>query len=159
MKLPLDLGPIAEGIKSIQESIRTIRDSVALLPDVAKSLEQINKGMDFMGSEVHRMRLGVDELTIEVAKMVEGVDPLEDRLTEVSAHIQRLEPKLDELRDTLHPLRRVGKRMGRRREESDGNGSNGHVPEAEPIGEPFAEEPDQTESGVNVSQAEGSAES
>ncbi len=156
MKLP-DLGPIAQGIKSIQETILTIRDSVALLPEVAKSLEEIRKGMNFMGSEVHRMRLGVDELTVEVAKMVDGVEPLDGRLGEVSSHIEKLEPKLDELRDTLHPLRRVGKRMGRRRElvilTEDGDG---HV-----VLEPGADaaEVDQTESGEKVSQVDGSAES
>ena len=101
--------------------------------------------MDFMGSEVHRMRLGVDELTVEVEKMVEGVEPLEGKLAEVSSHIERLEPKLDELRDTLHPLRRVGKRMGSRREEPVANGGNGQL--AEPIGELFADELGQTESG------------
>ncbi|CAN5627101.1 hypothetical protein BH10ACT11_BH10ACT11_19380 [soil metagenome] len=160
MKLPIDLNPITDGIRSIQESMLTIRDSIGLLPEVAKTLEEIRKGMDFMGSEVHRMRLGVDELTVEVAKMVDGVEPLEGKLVEVSGHIERLEPKLDELRDTLHPLRRVGKRMGRRRDDlGSAEVENGDGDLDGELLEPLTGELDQIESGEKVSQAEGSPES
>ena len=38
VKLPLDLTPITEGLRSISETMRAIRDSVALLPQVAETL-------------------------------------------------------------------------------------------------------------------------
>ena len=45
VKLPLDLTPITEGLRSISDTMRAIRDSVALLPQVAETLADIQEGV------------------------------------------------------------------------------------------------------------------
>jgi hypothetical protein len=142
VKLPLDLTPITEGLRSISETMRTIRDSVALLPQVAETLAEIQQGVESMGTEVRTMRMGVDELGVEVKGMRSAVDPMVAHLDVVAARIEALEPRLEDLSLAIHPLRRATGRLGRRR------AANG---EAELDG-------DQTSSGENVSQAAGSAE-
>lgn len=146
MRLPLDLGPVADGLRSISETMTTIRDSVALLPDIARTLAEIEEGVNFMGREVHTMRKGVDALGVEVRGMRESVEPMVSHLDIVAERIERLEPKLEEVSLAIHPLRRASGKLGRRR------AVNGDVPDA------ATERPaDQTSSGENVSQAEGSA--
>ena len=142
VKLPLDLTPITEGLRSISETMRTIRDSVALLPQVAETLAEIQQGVRFMGDEVHTMRKGVDELGVEVKGMRAAVDPMVEHLDLVAARIEGLEPRLEDLSLAIHPLRRATGRLGRRR------GANGDA----------ALDSDQTSSGENVSQDAGSAE-
>jgi hypothetical protein len=142
VKLPLDLTPITEGLRSISETMRTIRDSVALLPQVAESLADIQQGVRFMGEEVHAMRRGVDELGVEVKGMRAAVDPMVEHLDVVAARIEGLEPRLEDLSLAIHPLRRATGRLGRRR-SANGDG---------------ALDADQTSSGENVSQDAGSAE-
>ena len=140
--LPLDLTPITEGLRSISETMRAIRDSVALLPQVADTLADIQKGVRFMGEEVHSMRRGVDELGVEVKGMRAAVDPMVEHLDGVAAQIEGLEPRLEDLSLAIHPLRRATGRLGRRR---SANGDSGL-------------DSDQTSSGENVSQDAGSAE-
>lgn len=159
MKLPVDgLGPVADSIRSISETIRTIRDSVALLPEVAETLVEIQAGVKAMGDEVHLMRTGVDAMGKDVVGMRSAVEPLEIRLEQVIGAIDRLEPRLDEMALTLHPLRRATTRLARR----------GKDDEIEPVlelapeeglgeGEPAENGARQTDSGENVSQADGSA--
>ncbi len=142
VKLPLDLTPITEGLRSISETMRAIRDSVALLPQVAETLADIQKGVKFMGEEVHTMRKGVDDLGVEVMGMRAAVDPMVDHLDGVAARIEGLEPRLEDLSLAIHPLRRATGRLGRRRS------ANGDADL----------DPDQTSSGENVSQDAGSAE-
>ena len=141
VKLPLDLTPITEGLRSISETMRAIRDSVALLPQVAETLSEIHEGVRFMGDEVHTMRKGVDELGVEVKGMRAAVDPMVDHLDLVAARIEGLEPRLEDLSLAIHPLRRATGKLGRRRAAN---------------GEPVLE--DQTSSGENESQDAGSAE-
>ena len=135
MKVPLDIGPVADGLRSIGETMRTIRDSVALLPAVAETLGRIEEGVRFMGDEVHTMRKGVDSLGVEVRGMRESVEPIVAHLDIVAARIERLEPKLDEVSLAIHPLRRATGRLSRRNSVAAA---------------------DQTDSGENVSQADGS---
>jgi uncharacterized protein YoxC len=142
VKLPLDLTPITEGLRSISETMRTIRDSVALLPQVAETLAEIQQGVEFMGEEVHTMRKGVDDLGVEVKGMRAAVDPMVEHLDLVAARVEALEPRLEDLSLAIHPLRRATGKLGRRRAA---NGADGL-------------EEDQTSSGENVSQAAGSAE-
>lgn len=142
VKLPLDLTPITEGLRSISETMWAIRDSVALLPQVAETLADIQEGVRFMGEEVHTMRKGVDELGVEVKGMRAAVDPMVEHLDGVAARIEGLEPRLEDLSLAIHPLRRATGRLGRRR---SANGDAGL-------------DSDQTSSGENVSQDAGSAE-
>ena len=147
MKVPIDIGPITDGLRSISKSMRTIRDAVGLLPQVAETLEEINKGMRFMGKEVHRMRKGVDELGVEVKGMRAAVEPLASQLDIVAERIDALDPRLEDLSLAMHPVRRATGKLGRRR------AANGDV-----VGDAAAEQLDQIESGENVSQADGSPE-
>ena len=142
VKLPLDLTPISEGLRSISEAMGAIRDSVALLPQVAETLAEIQQGVKVMGDEVHTMRKGVDALGVEVKGMRAAVDPMVDHLDLVAARIEGLEPRLEDLSLAIHPLRRATGKLGRRR------AANGDA----------AVDEDQTSSGENVSQAAGSAE-
>jgi uncharacterized protein YoxC len=142
VKLPLDLTPITEGLRSISETMRAIRDSVALLPQVAETLAEIQEGVKFMGDEVQTMRKGVDELGVEVKGMRTAVDPMVEHLDLVAARIEGLEPRLEDLSLAIHPLRRASGKLGRRRAA---NGDAGL-------------DEDQTSSGENVSQAAGSAD-
>jgi hypothetical protein len=142
VKLPLDLTPITEGLRSISETMRAIRDSVALLPQVAETLADIQRGVRFMGEEVHSMRKGVDGLGVEVQGMRGAVDPMVEHLDGVAARIEGLEPRLEDFSLAIHPLRRATGRLGRRR---SANGDAGL-------------DSDQTSSGENVSQDAGSAE-
>ena len=135
MKVPVDIGPLTEGLRSIGETMRTIRDSVSLLPEVAETLGEIQAGVQRMGDEVHLMRVGVDDLRVEVRGVQTAVEPLSDHLDLVAAGIARLEPKLDEMSLAIHPLRRATGRLTRPRRGS---------------------EDAQTSSGENVSQADGS---
>lgn len=142
VKLPLDLTPITEGLRSISETMGAIRDSVALLPQVAETLAEIQDGVKFMGEEVETMRKGVDELGVEVKGMRTAVDPMVAHLDLVAARIEGLEPRLEDLSLAIHPLRRATGKLGRRR------AANGDA----------AVDEDQTSSGENVSQAAGSAD-
>jgi DNA repair ATPase RecN len=142
VKLPLDLTPITEGLRSISETMRTIRDSVALLPQIAETLAEIQQGVEFMGTEVRTMRRGVDELGVEVKGMRSAVDPMVEHLDAVAERIEALEPRLEDLSLAIHPLRRATGRLGRRRAANGGAELDG----------------DQTSSGENVSHAAGSAE-
>ena len=143
LKLPLELTPITDGLRSISETMRAIRDSVALLPQVAETLAEIRIGVEKMGDEVHRMRMGVDALGGEVTVMREAVEPMVDHLDLVAARVEGLEPRLEDLSLAIHPLRRATGKIGRRRAAN---------------GEPAAAEEPQTSSGENVSQDAGSAE-
>jgi len=119
VKLPVDLNPVIDGIRSISETMRTIRDSVALLPEVARTLDRIEDGVKFMGDEVHSMRKGVDELGVEVKGMRVAVDPLVAHMDIVAARIEALEPRLDDLNMAIHPLRRATGKLGMRRADDD----------------------------------------
>ena len=153
MRLPLDLGPITEGLRSISETMRTIRDSVALLPDVAETLVEIQKGVERMGDEVHRMRVGVDVLGDEVRGMRAAVEPLEAQLDMVGDQVQHLGPKLEEVSLAIHPLRRATTKLGRRRAANGAELIATEDEAAAPDPEPKA---DQTSSTENVSHADGS---
>ncbi len=118
-----------------------IRDAVSLLPRVVRTLDGIQTGVDVMGDEVHRMRLGVDQMAVEVQSMSASVAPLDAQLEKVATRIDNLEPRLEDLSLALHPMRRASGKLGRRRADDALNGA------------------DQTESGENVSQAEGSPDS
>lgn len=146
MRLPLDLAPIVEGLRSISDTIRTIRESVEILPDVAATLGQIQAGVERMGDEVHLMRKGVDTLGVEVRGMRESVEPIVSHLDIVAERIERLEPKLEEVSLAIHPLRRATGKLGRRR------AANGETVDAQTADV----EVDQTSSTENVSQADGS---
>jgi len=139
VKLPLDITPITDGLRSISETMRSIRDSVALLPEVAATLAEIRDGVQAMGEEVHTMRRGVDELGVEVNGMRAG---LVEHLDLVAARVEALEPRLEDLSLAIHPLRRATGKLGRRR------AANGDLPDGDV----------QTSSGENVSQEAGSAE-
>ena len=139
VKLPLDITPVTDGLRSISETMRSIRDSVALLPEVAATLAEIRDGLKVMGEEVHTMRRGVDELGVEVKGMRAG---LVEHLDLVAARVEALEPRLEDLSLAIHPLRRATGKLGRRR------AANGDLPDDDL----------QTSSGENVSQEAGSAE-
>jgi uncharacterized protein YoxC len=139
MRLPVDLYPVVDGLRSISETMRAIRDSVALLPQVAETLARIEDGVKYMSDEVHLMRTGVDELRVEVKGMRGAVEPMVTHLDLVAERVQGLEPQLEDLSLAIHPLRRATGKLARRR-AANGDGS------------------DQTSSGENVSQEAGSAE-
>jgi hypothetical protein len=143
----VELDPLTKGIGSISESIRIIRDSVALLPDLLEKLEGIEEGVRFMADEVHKMRLGVDSLGGEVEGVRTAVAPLVPHMDRVAERVERLEPRLEDLSLALHPFRRAGSKFSRQRL------ANGLAEEV------HLDATDQTESGENVSQAEGSPDS
>lgn len=64
VKLPLDLTPITEGLRSISETMRAIRDSVALLPQVAETLAEIQDGVKFedLSLAIHPLRRATGKL-------------------------------------------------------------------------------------------------
>ena len=66
LRLPLDIAPITDGLRTISETMKVMRDSVAILPQVAETLEEIHKATRSMADEVHMMRVGVDGLSEEV---------------------------------------------------------------------------------------------
>lgn len=146
LRLPIDLAPITDGLRTISETMKVMRDSVAILPQVADTLEEIHKATVSMAAEVHLMRVGVDGLAEEVKGMRVAVEPLVSHLDEVAVKIERLEPRLEDLNLALHPLRRAsGKRARRRLANGD-------------IAEERSEDLVQTDSGENVSQSDGSPE-
>ncbi len=147
LRLPIDIGPITDGLRNISESLRSVRDSVALLPEVAKSLEEIRNATISMAEEVHLMRVGVDALGDEVDGMRKAVEPLVPHMDVVAERVERLEPRLEDLSLALHPMRRATGKLGRRR------AANGEIDE-----EPATDEAAQTDSGENVSQSDGSPE-
>ena len=147
LRLPIDLAPITDGLRTISETMKVMRDSVAILPEVAKTLEKIHKATRSMADEVHLMRVGVDDLGEEVKGMRVAVEPLVSHLDHVAERIERLEPRLEDLSLALHPLRRATGKLGRARL------ANGQT-----VAEAEAEELAQTDSGENVSHADGSAE-
>lgn len=146
LKLPLDITPITEALRTISESMRMMRDSVALLPDVAETLAEIQVGVQKMGEEVAAMRSGVDGMGEEVKGMRIAVEPLVGHLDHVAERIDALEPQLEDMSLAIHPFRRAtGKLIRRRAADGDVLGQD-------------MDEADQTESGENVSQPDGSAE-
>jgi len=146
LRLPIDLAPITDGLRTISETMKTMRDSVAILPEVAASLEEIQKATVSMAKEVHLMRVGVDALGKEVDGMRAAVEPLVPHMDLVAERVERLEPRLEDLSLALHPLRRATGKRARRRVSNDDSV------------EVAAEESAQTESGENVSQSDGSPE-
>ena len=146
LRLPIDLAPITDGLRTISETMKVMRDSVAILPEVAKTLGKIHKATQSMADEVHLMRVGVDDLGEEVKGMRVAVEPLVSHLDYVAERIDRLEPRLEDLSLALHPLRRATGKLGRARL------ANGQT-----VAEAAVDELVQTESGEKVSQAEGSA--
>ncbi len=88
LRLPIDLAPITDGLKSISETLKTMRDSVAILPEVAKTLEEIRASTRIMADEVHLMRVGVDGLADEVEGMRAAVEPLVPHMDVVAARIE-----------------------------------------------------------------------
>lgn len=147
LRLPIDLAPITDGLRTISETMKVMRDSVAILPEVATTLEEIRKATVSMGEEVHRMRVGVDTLAEEVDGMRAAVEPLVPHMDIVAARIEALEPRLEDLSLALHPMRRATGKLGRRR------AANGDVPV-----ELGTDEVAQIDSGENVSQSDGSPE-
>lgn len=150
LKLPLDITPITEGLRGISESLKVMRDSLTVLPDVAKSLGEIERLTKFMSDEVHTMRKGVDDLAVEVRSLSGSLEPLVPHIDLLVTGVEALEPRLEDLSLAIHPLRRATGKLGRRRA---GNGDPAEVAEA------LEEIQSQTESGENVSQADGSADS
>jgi len=146
LRLPLDIAPITDGLRTISETMKVMRDSVAILPQVAETLEEIHKATRSMADEVHMMRVGVDGLSEEVKGMRVAVEPLVVHLDGVAEKVERLEPRLEDLSLALHPLRRATGKRGRRRL------ANGQAVEESPEG--LA----QTDSGEKVSQSDGSPE-
>ena len=148
LKVPLDLTPITNGLRTISESMRIMVDSVSILPEVARILEEIERATVSMAEEVHLMRVGVDQLGGEVRAMKDAVEPLVPHLDHVAEGVERLEPRLEDLSLALHPLRRATGKRARRARLNNGQATDG-------VGEDLP----QTESGENVSQADGSADS
>jgi len=154
LRLPIDIGPITDGLRNISESLRSVRDSVALLPQVAATLEEIHKATVSMAEEVHLMRTGVDGLGEEVQGMRAAVEPLVPHMDVVAARIEALEPRLEDLSLALHPMRRLTRRRG----------ANGDATIEDAVAEEAAAQAGvaegiaQTESGENVSQSDGSPE-
>ncbi|MDQ2676474.1 MAG: hypothetical protein M3Y34_06665 [Actinomycetota bacterium] len=158
LRLPIDLAPITDGLRNISQSLRLMVDSVSILPEVAKTLEEIREATVGMADEVHRMRLGVDALGEEVDGMRTAVEPLVPHMDVVAARIEALEPRLEDLSLALHPMRRLTRRRG----------ANGDVAALEAVADAdaataeaeavLADELAQTDSGVNVSQSDGSPE-
>jgi uncharacterized membrane protein YccC len=154
LRLPIDLAPITDGLRSITENLKVMRDSVAILPQVAETLEEIRDGVGSMTDEVHRMRVGVDKLGEEVDGMRAAVEPLVPHMDVVAARIEALEPRLEDLSLALHPMRRLTRRRGT-------NGDAVAEDAAAEIAEAEADLADvtaQTDSGENVSQSDGSPE-
>lgn len=145
LRLPIDLAPITDGLRTISETMKVMRDSVAILPQVADTLEEIHEATVSMAAEVHLMRVGVDGLGEEVKAMRVAVEPLVSHLDEVAVKIERLEPRLEDLSLAIHPLRRATGKLGRRR-----------LADGQTVEEAAAEELAQTDSGENVSQSDGS---
>ena len=154
LRLPIDLAPITDGLRTISETMKTMRDSVAILPEVAATLEEIHKATVSMAEEVHLMRVGVDNLGEEVVGMRAAVEPLVPHMDVVAARIEALEPRLEDLSLALHPMRRLTRRRG----------TNGDVPDEDAVAEEaatqaaIADELAQMDSGENVSQSDGSPE-
>jgi hypothetical protein len=154
LRLPIDLAPITDGLRSITENLMVMRDSVAILPQVAETLEEIRDGVSTMTDEVHRMRVGVDSLGEEVDGMRAAVEPLVPHMDVVAARIEALEPRLEDLSLALHPMRRLTRRRG----------SNGDAEVEDAIADEatvqaaIADEVAQMDSGENVSQSDGSPE-
>ncbi len=147
LRIPIDIGPITDGLRDISASLRLVRDSVALLPEVAKSLEEIREATSAMAKEVHQMRTGVDGLGDEVKSMRTALEPMVSHLDVVAERVGALEPRLEDLSLALHPMRRATGKLGRRR------AANGDVAD-----EPATDEVAQIDSGENVSQSAGSPE-
>ena len=147
LKLPLDLTPITEGLRSISETLKVMRDSVAILPEVAKTLEEIRSATVEMADEVHQMRMGVDGLGDEVKSMRTALEPMVSHLDVVAERVGALEPRLEDLSLALHPMRRATGKLGRRR------AANGDAAAETATGELA-----QIDSGENVSQSDGSPE-
>jgi methyl-accepting chemotaxis protein len=152
LRLPIDIGPITDGLRNISESLRSVRDSVALLPEVVKSLEDIREGVRTMADEVHRMRVGVDGLGEEVQGMRAAVEPLVPHMDVVAARIEALEPRLEDLSLALHPMRRLTRR---RAANGDADTEDAAVEELDAEAA-VADELAQMDSGENVSQSDGS---
>lgn len=154
LRLPLDIGPITDGLRDISQSLRAVVDSVSTLPQVAEALEEIREATTSMADEVHRMRIGVDELGDEVRGMRSAVEPLVPHMDLVAARIEALEPRLEDLSLALHPMRRLTRRRG----------ANGDVPAEDLVADEAAAQAAvadgiaQTDSGENVSQSDGSPE-
>ena len=115
LRLPIDLAPITDGLRTVTETLKVVRDSVAILPEVAKTLEEIRKATISMAEEVHLMRTGVDELGVEVKGMRAAVDPLVEHLDNVAVNVAALEPRLEDLSLAIHPMRRATSKLTRRR--------------------------------------------
>ncbi len=154
LRLPIDIGPITDGLRGISESLRSVRDSVALLPEVVSALDDIRDGVRTMSEEVHRMRVGVDNLGDEVTGMRAAVEPLVPHMDVVAARIEALEPRLEDLSLALHPMRRLTRRRGA---NGDSTAEDVAVEEVEAEAE-IADELAQTELGENVSHSDGSPE-
>jgi uncharacterized protein YoxC len=158
LRLPIDLAPITDGLRTISETMKVMRDSVAILPQVAETLDEIHRATRGMAEEVHLMRTGVDKLGEEVIGMRSAVEPLVPHMDVVAARIEALEPRLEDLSLALHPMRRLTSRSERRR------GANGDAFPEDAVAEELeaeataADELAQTDSGENVSQSDGSPE-
>jgi hypothetical protein len=154
LRLPIDLAPITDGLRSITETLKVVRDSVAILPQVAETLEEIREGVTSMSGEVHRMRVGVDNLGEEVDAMRAAVEPLVPHMDVVAARIEALEPRLEDLSLALHPMRRLTRRRGANGDSSAEDAIADEAAEQAAI----ADEAAQIDSGENVSQSDGSPE-
>ncbi len=158
LRLPIDLAPITDGLRTISESLKVMRDSVAILPQVAESLEEIQRQTKFMAEEVHLMRTGVDSLGEEVKGMRSAVEPLVPHMDVVAARIEALEPRLEDLSLALHPMRRLTSRSERRRGPNGDSAPEDAAVEKREAEAAVADELAQTDSGENVSQSDGSPE-
>ena len=154
LRLPIDLAPITDGLRSISQSLKVMVDSVSILPHVAETLDEIRAATLEMSAEVHKMRLGVDALGEEVDGMRAAVEPLVPHMDVVAARIEALEPRLDDLSLALHPMRRLTRRRG---VNGDSAAEDALAEEAEEQAA-IADEIAQTDSGENVSQSDGSPE-
>lgn len=154
LRLPIDIGPITDGLRDISQSLKAVVDSVAALPQVASTLEEIREATTGMADEVHRMRVGVDELGEEVRGMRSAVEPLVPHMDVVAARIEALEPRLEDLSLALHPMRRLTRRRGANgfsaEEDAVADEATGQAAIADGIA--------QSDSGENVSQSDGSPE-
>ena len=80
--------------------IRAIAEGMAVLPALLTTLQGIERRVDMLDDEVHKMRTGVDGMSGDVDSM--------------KGSLARVEPHLEDVSRITHPLRRLNDRARRR---------------------------------------------
>lgn len=98
----LDLPRLIGGVLT---DIRSIAEGMAVLPALLTTLQGIERRVDTLHDEVHKMRTGVDGMSGDVDSM--------------KASLERVEPHLEDVSRITHPLRRLNDRARRRGPDDD----------------------------------------